>query len=226
MIIDENVNMWSVSDPEYMIWTDEGRKEGTPDWSVSKCFACKKYSLWIEKDLAYPYVSSPHFRGGQNSNHVPHVDMPADAAELFNEAVAVLPYSKRAAAALCRASMERLVKGLTKDAVGKKKNLDDRLVILQSEVSTPTIQGLNFIRYMGNMALHGDGEQGESAVILLTDTDAGVADVFFKVMNSLVDELITKPKTYADLHASLPEGVRKSFEDKVAKHQAEQGKPQ
>ena len=182
------------------------------DWTASKCFSCRNYSLWLHKTLAFPDPRSAL----SNVANSPHEDMPQDAALLFSEAVAVLPYSRRAAAALCRASMERLVKALDPECP-KQAKLDDRLVRLEQRVSSPTIDQLNVLRHVGNTALHGEKDGDGSATIYIDEDDETIATTFFAVINSLVDELISKPRQGKELYDTLPEGVRKSYEAKAGR---------
>ena len=188
-----------------------GEQEATRSWEVTKCFSCKKHSLWIFGNLAYP--TAPHELGEMTP---PNEDLPEDVLELYNEAVAVLPHSKRAAAALCRAALDRLAWHLTPTLPPAVK-LDGRLVALAESVSSPTLQALNIVRHTGNTALHGEKDGDQSAVIYLDESDGTISDVFFVAINALADELITRPKYIDALYQSLPDGVRQSFEAKTAK---------
>lgn len=205
--------VFALADPSYIGYVpNRGLDEVTPLWTASRCFACKKFSIWLDRDLLFP---DPH-SVPQDAAHSPNVDMPEDAASLFREAVAVLPHSKRAAAALCRASLERLVKHVDSGLSGKAR-LDDRLVQLESRVSSSTIDILNVLRHVGNTALHGQADGDESATIYMDEDDATIAETFFVAINVLVDELITKPKRNEALYNALPEGVRASYEQKAGR---------
>ncbi|MEO3939799.1 DUF4145 domain-containing protein [Paenarthrobacter nicotinovorans] len=179
------------------------------DWMAARCFACKDHSLWRKGELVYPDPSIAPVGG----EHLPHEDMPEDATELFREAVAVLPFSRRAAAALCRASMECLVKFIDPDCP-KQTSLDVRLVRLEERMSTSTAQLLNVLRHVGNTALHGARDEDASATIYLDETDGTIAETFFLVINTLVDELITRPRLSKELYGSLPPSVRAAYEAK------------
>lgn len=146
----------------------------------------------------------------------PSEDMPKVAADLFREAVAVLPFSRRAAAALCRASMEQLVKALDVECPERAK-LDDRLVRLQDRVSSSTIQLLNVVRHVGNTALHGVRDDDGTATIYMDEDDETIAEAFFLAINTLVDELVTRPRLSDALYNNLPEGVRQGFEKKAGR---------
>lgn len=179
-------------------------------WQVTTCHACEKHCLWIGGNLTYPAAT----RGSDIEVAEPTQDLPVEVAELYKESAALLPHSKRAAAALCRAALERLAKHLTQDLPPSVK-LDGRLVALAKRVSSPTLQALNIIRQTGNTALHGEKDGDASAVIFLDESDATIADVFFVAINALADELITRPRLMDELYQRLPAGVRGSFEAKV-----------
>lgn len=195
-----------------MVITSTGPRMNSPLWEATKCFACEDFALWVGGELAFPAVPASELP----DSYEPHVDMPDDAAQLFREAVAVLPYSKRAAAALCRASMERLVKHLDPDAPVKSR-LDDRLMRLEGSVSSATSKALNVLRHVGNTALHGAKDDDESAVIYLGEGDKTIPATFFYAINLLVDELITRPARSDELYDSLPPGVRASYEEKMSR---------
>lgn len=187
---------------------DEYDEDDEPDkkrWTSSECNACLHHTLWIGESLVYPNVQ-------QTSNlEPPHPDMPPGVADLYQEAAAVLPYSKRAAAALSRAAAERLVKELTPD-MPEKIQLNGRLAALQDRVSRPTQKALQAIRHVGNKSLHGDNGQ-DGAVILYLDGDSNeVAELFFFAINDLVEQCITRPRKIDDLYDALPKSVREGIE--------------
>jgi hypothetical protein len=201
-----------VQDPSYKENFYGQSLERVPTWAAARCYSCKKYVLWVDRTLVFPDAD----KWNAAAYHAPSDDMPADSRSLFLEAVAVLPHSKRAAAALCRAAMERLVKYVDPEAP-KKAKLDERLVRLEKRISSSTIDVLNVLRHVGNTALHGGQDGDESATIYMEDDDETIAETFFVAINVLVDELITKPSRNTALYERLPEGVRKSYEEKAAR---------
>lgn len=174
-------------------------------WYATKCFSCKKHCLWIGDRLAFPAPAL----GSDMEVAEPSDDLPEDVLELYVEAAAVLPHSKRAAAALCRAALERLVRRLTAELPPNVK-LHGRLRAMQDKLSSSTIKALTIVRHAGNTALHGSEDDDKSAVIYLDENDETIAAVFFVAINTLADELITKPREVDSLFQTLPEGVRQS----------------
>lgn len=76
---------------------------GSLRWRISVCSRCEQPAMWRHDQLVYP-LSRLAAR--------PHPDMPDDVRSLYDEAAAVAAVSRRAAAALARTTVERLIKHL------------------------------------------------------------------------------------------------------------------
>lgn len=165
-------------------------------WTMSLCFACKRGSVWRGTQVVFPTGSSyPNA----------HPDMAASAAEIYEEARAVGAVSRRAGAALARASLERLLKELRPADSGQ---LDDRIASLQPDVSLALWQMLTVLRHTGNKALHSSGEEGDVLVaFVLDDEDGQMLGLLLNTINDLVDELVTRPSQAATYFGQLPTGV-------------------
>ncbi len=163
-------------------------------WTMSTCFACKKGTVWRGAQIVFPR---------ENSFPLAHPSMPADAAELYEEARAVALVSRRAAAALGRAALESLLADVRPDFKGR---LDDRIAALQPEVSLGLWQILSVLRHTGNKALHGS-DSGDGLVSIVMDDDGSTLGLLLGAINDLVDELIERPAQAAELFALLPDGV-------------------
>jgi hypothetical protein len=177
------------------------------EWEASSCHGCRQHALWINEVLAFPTVD------GLSLVPRPHKDMPKDVAELYLEAAATLPHSKRAAAALCRAALEKLAKELTSQMAAKTR-LDERLATLSLEASATLAQMIQVIRFAGNAALHGHDED-ISAVIYLDEKDSTISAHFFRALNMLVEERITNVRAADEIYSTLPEGVRDEIARKL-----------
>ena len=175
---------------------------GNGTWAASRCQGCSKVAIWNNEHVVYPKVSSAP---------PAHPDMPVELLDLYNEARAVLSTSPRAAAALARAVLERLLKLVDQDASPKLK-LDGRIQRVQKEVSASLGRMLDVIRHGGNQALHGADDSDGIVVLILDPGDTTIVDFFFESINDLVDELITKPRRRTELVDALPpdvlEGIR------------------
>lgn len=213
LFLEENRGYSAISDhgdPEafYAEYFQDQHYAGWP-WVASFCVGCEDHSLWINGQLAFPVASQMDMGDVPE----PNPDMPKGVIDLYREAAAVLPHSKRAAAALCRAALEELAKHLTPDLDPKMK-LDGRLVNLSGRMAQETTLALQVIRHVGNTALHGQKDGDESVVIYLDGSDNEIASMFFIAINDLATELITRPARIKAAYAKLPQTVREDFERK------------
>lgn len=178
--------------------------ESSEMWWRSHCARCTKPSIWRGEQLVYPLTSV----GGK-----PHKDMPADVRELYEEAAAVAAVSRRAGAALARATVERLIKHLDTDA-NSHASLNARIERLESNVSSDLRTMLHIVRETGNQALHEKDQPGELAVMVLDDVEGPeLLEYLLRTTNDLVEELITRPATTKAFREMLPEWVRKRLGD-------------
>lgn len=174
-------------------------------WQATLCAACKRVSVWREGLLVFP--------GTARLAVTAHPDMPEQAAQLFNEAAAVLAGSRRAAAALARAALEALLKAM--DDNPKRRDLNTRIGELKDRLNPSLWQVLTALRVVGNDALH--SEDGELVALYLSDDAGELADMFLAAINELVEELITRPKRAAEIYAMLSENKREAAERAGAK---------
>lgn len=170
-----------------------------PQWSVTVCVSCNSPSVWREGALVFPRASTAPG---------PHVDMPDEAKELYEEARAVLMDSRRAAAALARAALESFLK--SRDEQPSHRNLQTRVGELRDQISGSLWQVLTALRIVGNDSLHG-GEDG-LVYLYLSNEDADLAEAFFGALNQLVEELVTVPARAAELYGMIPEAKREAAE--------------
>ncbi len=134
--------------------------------------------------------------------------MPGAARELFDEARLVLSESRRAAAALARASLEALLKHQFPES--QAKNLQTRIGELESKVNSSLWRVLTALRVVGNDSLHGDHD--DLVVMYLTGDAAEVVEPFFGAINALVEELITQPRKADELYNLIPPAKREAAE--------------
>lgn len=168
-------------------------------WRCAECASCNQWSFWHDDSMVYPNgrVGSP-----------PHPDMPLEVSELYSEAAAVARVSRRAGAAMARAAVERLIKSIDPDTP-KRATLEIRISRLKSKVSTPLGQLLDVVRVTGNGALHLDDTPGELVILALDDREGpAILALLLATANDLVEELITRPRTAAELWNKLPQSVR------------------
>jgi hypothetical protein len=186
----------------------DGSPRKTSMWKESLCARCGDPSLWRGDQMVYPLA-----RLGSSA----HEDMPDPVRELYEEAATVAAVSRRAGAALARATVERLLRHLDTDAP-KKATLESRIDRIRNQVGTPLGQRLDIVRVLGNGMLHVDGDPGDLVVMALDDDEGpALIELLLDTANDLVDELIARPQHTKSLWAKLPDGIR----EKLLKRQRE-----
>ncbi len=165
---------------------------------VSICSHCEKFALWFSRKIISPRTSSAP---------LPVENMPKDVKEDYLEARNIVSDSPRAAAALLRLSIQKLMKHLGEEG----KYIDKDIASLVEKGLPEQIQkGLDFVRIIGNNAVH----PGE---IDLTD-DIDMATALFSIINMIVNVLITQEKELNSFYGKLPEGARKAIEKRDKKN--------
>lgn len=133
----------------------------------------------------------------------PDPETPDDIRVIYEEARAVLAFSPRAAGALLRLALERLLGGIR----NSEKKLDTMIGDLVKEGLLPDVQkAADTLRITGNDVLHA-GEMAESES---TENVAGL----FGLFNHVVDELIGRPKRIASFYGALPEKKLEGIENR------------
>lgn len=179
----------------------EKGKVSASTWRASTCSRCNESSVWRADRMVFPTSGVVA---------VPHADMPDTARELYDEAREVAGISRRAGAALARATLERLLKVL--DPQAGSVALDKRIGRILPRVSEPLGQLLTVIRHVGNKSLHVPDQPDEILVFVLDEENGQVMELLFEAINDLVDELITRPARSKSLYDRVPEGVRQAVE--------------
>jgi len=137
---------------------------------------------------------------GLSIGPLPVEDMPKDVKEDFIEARDIVGASPRAAAALLRLALQKLMPHLEE----KGKNLNDDIANLVKKGLPVRIQkALDIVRVIGNNAVH----PGE---LDLRD-DAQTAIALFELLNMIVELLITQPKKLTDLYDKIPDSTKEAI---------------
>lgn len=180
-------------------------------WHISTCYTCKKVSFWEGVKLVYPMPADAGFPE-------PSAEMPEGVLELYKEASAVFPVSKRASAALMRAATEKLVYELTKDNLSRNVNLDGRIKFLSQSVSQDVFKALTIIRTIGNKVLHSKDEEAESVTFFLGENIQGLPQALANSLNALVNQFIVNRRLIGEVYEILPDSVLGQLEGIIERY--------
>ena len=176
----------------FFLRTDNGSYAFYQPMEYCVCQHCSNWSFWYEGHMIVPYDAP-----------VPpaHVDMPADCLADYAEARAIVAVSPRAASALLRLAVQKLVSVLGE----KGESIEDDIDSLVAKGLPVQVQhALDFCRVVGNNAVH----PGE---INIEDTPE-IAHSLFEMMNYIVEDRISRPKQFQVLYDKLPEAARKAID--------------
>ncbi|WP_341300289.1 DUF4145 domain-containing protein [Lysinibacillus sp. FSL H8-0500] len=165
--------------------------------AISICFQCDHPSIWVKGRLVYPMASVAP---------LPNPDMPEDVMKLYNEAREISSLSPRASTALLRLAVELLL-----PQVGAKKAKIDNMISQLVGMGLPkeVEKALDSLRVIGNEAVHpGTIDTGDNS---------DIAIALFKVLNIVVDRLITQKKEIDELYSLIPEEKIKGINNRNSK---------
>jgi len=159
---------------------------------INVCARCGNYSLWVEGKMVYPQSSAP----------LPVDDMPSEVKEDFLEARNIVDPSPRAASALLRLALEKLV---TKHLNSNGKDLNERIgnLVKQHGLPSKIQRSLDVVRVIGNNAVH------PGSIDLKDDKKTAIS--LFNILNIIVEKMITEPQKIDEIYDNLPEPAKKSI---------------
>lgn len=162
--------------------------------AMSMCYQCGEVAYWIKGNMVYPHSSMAP---------LPNSDMPEDVIEIYNEAREVHNLSPRASTALLRLALEKLLPQL-----GAKKAKVDTMIgeLVGKGLPKEVEKALDSLRVIGNEAVH-------PGTIDLND-NADVAFALFKLLNVVVDRMITQQKEIDEIYNLIPEGKLKGINER------------
>lgn len=167
------------------------------DFTGSQCWHCDRWSFWYGGKMIVP---------AEAPVEPPHPDLPEDCVTEYTEARDIFARSPRAAAALLRLALQKLMPSLGEN--GANINEDIKSLVAKG-LPVPIQQALDYCRVVGNNAVH----PGE---IELNDTP-DIAQRLFEMINFIVEDRITRPKEIAALYQKLPESSRAAIEQRDGK---------
>lgn len=164
---------------------------------LSQCYNCGNISVWVHDRLLFPAL-----KAGTSVNQ----DLPIDIIHDFDEAREIVDASPRGAAALLRLCIQKLCKHLGE----RGENIDEDIASLVKKGLQPLVQqSLDIVRVIGNEAVH----PGE----LDLKDDRETALRLFELVNAIADQMISHPKSVAEMYAKLPSAKRRAIESRDKK---------
>ncbi|HBP66579.1 MAG TPA: hypothetical protein DD730_20540 [Desulfosporosinus sp.] len=156
------------------------------DLAICMCRNCSEYSYWHSgQEMIYP---------SQSTAPLASTDMPEAVLCDYNEARNIFEKSPKASAALLRLAIQKMCVSLDENG----KDMDNDIESLVAKGLPPNVQkALEIVRVVGNNAVH----PGE---ITIDDHSSSIALSLFKLLNIMVDTMITQSKEIDELFDSLP----------------------
>lgn len=123
----------------------------------------------------------------------PHVDMPENVQDIYLESGLVMHLSLGASAALARLALEKLLDHLEYN----ENTLFDKIKGLEKrqDISSTLKQKLHIVRKIGNTGAH--------VGTISFEEKPDIPKHLMTIINDIVDELITKPKTLEELKSFI-----------------------
>jgi len=163
---------------------------------IGNCSKCDDYHLWVDSDMIYPQASSAP---------KPTDDMPDEVHEDFNEARQIVDDSPKAAAALLRLAMEKLVQDLTEN---ENQSLYAGIgeLVDEGRIDERIQKALDSVRVTGNDYVHA----GE----IYSPDDRETALRLFELVNVIVELTITREKMIEEAYGEIPENKMDGIEQR------------
>ncbi len=148
-----NPTGWSSEDEDPQVW-------------VAQCFRCKEYSVWHKGKMIYP---------SEGIAPLPHPDLPDDEKDHIKndylEARTIVSQSPRGAAALLRLAIQKLVDRIVEErklpVKKNQKDLNGKIgLLVRNGLRKKIQQPLDYVRVVGNNAVHPLGKKQTSRTIL------------------------------------------------------------
>lgn len=155
-----------------------------PDLRLSSCSKCNRYALWLNDKIIYPALSIAPW---------PIEDMPLSVKDDFMEARGIVNTSPRAASALLRVCLQKLMGYLGESGRNTELDIDG---LIKKGLPSKFRDALWSVRAVGPDA----APPGEISV--KDDVDTAVA--LFNLINMIVEATISQQRKVNQLYTTLP----------------------
>ncbi|MEE3484707.1 MAG: DUF4145 domain-containing protein [Bacteroidales bacterium] len=160
--------------------------------TIHRCQCCGKKIIWIDGTYVYPDIVA------EEANP----DMPESVKQLYEEAGLIYNKSPRAACALLRLAIDRLCNELGENDKDINKNIGS---LVKKGLPQSVQQALDVVRVVGNKAVH-------PGQIAFDVDDNRTTIMLMRLLNIIVDRMITEPNEIDSLYQGLPESIKESIE--------------
>lgn len=180
------------------------------EWSLCQSDACGRIALWVG-------ILKTEREGTQSRNVLegaklvwppvkkgpaPNPDLDGDIQKDFQEARSVLPHSPRAAAALLRLGLQKLMKQLGEP--GKSIN-NDIGALVKKGLRPDVQQAADVVRVTGNEAVHPG---------TINTDDEGTVLSLFDLLNIIAEDRISQPAKVKAIYEKLPQDKKDGVADR------------
>lgn len=170
------------------------QKQGTNWVEIAACHNCGKKIIWVDNIYVYPDIIADEA----------NPDMPESVKQLYEEAGLIYNKSPRAACALLRLAIDRLCNELGETDRDINKNIG---ALVKKGLPQSVQQALDFVRVVGNKAVH-------PGQIAFDVDDKETAIKLMRLLNIIVERMITEPNVINSLYQRLPETIKESIENR------------
>lgn len=165
--------------------------------TIHRCQCCGKKIIWIDDEYVYPDIVA------EEANQ----DMPEPVKQLYNEAGLIYNKSPRAACALLRLAIDRLCNCLGENDRDINKNIG---ALVDKGLPQTVQKALDVVRVVGNKAVH-------PGQISFDVDDTGTATMLMRLLNIIVERMVTEPKEIESLYQELPASIKESVSKRDTK---------
>lgn len=160
--------------------------------TIHRCQYCGRKIIWNDDTYIYPDIVAEE----------PNPDMPESVKQLYNEAGLIYNKSPRAACALLRLAVDKLCNELGETDRDINNNIG---ALVKKGLPQSVQQALDVVRVVGNKAVH-------PGQIAFDVDDEATATMLMRLLNMIVDRMITEPNEIDSLYQGLSESVRESID--------------
>lgn len=169
---------------------------------ASICSACGEENIWITDEDELCQMVYP-----KQTIISPTEDMPEHIKRIYKEASLIFGDSPRASCALLRLALQELMiyfrDNFEEYSSLKGENINNDIKTLVGLGLSPKIQkALDIVRITGNSAVHPNK--------LDVNDNLDIAESLFRLLNLIVEEMITKPKEIDEIFRRMPEREKES----------------